>query len=531
MVRSIPRELKRKLQQGTISRRQFMQNTIAAGVTLSAATSFADRVEAATPKKGGTMRVGVGHGATSDILDPGIYENNFVISTSYAMNGFLTQVGVDGSLEPSVADSWEGSADASTWTFKIRKGVEFHNGKTVTADDVIASINHHRGEGSTSVAGPLLSAVTDVRADGTDTVVVELEAGNADFPFVLTDYHIPVQPAKDGKMDWQARVGCGAYSLQDWQPGIRAEFHRNTNHWTDEVGHVDVFELLALLDTNARTSALVSGDVDAIDKVDFKTAGLLGSRPGINIHSVTGTQHYTFPMRTDRGPYDNADVRRALKHIFKREELVEKILFGYGEVGNDHPIGSGQRYFNKDLPQTPYDPDKAKFFLKRAGVDSLALDLSAADAAFAGAVDAAVLIQNSAKAAGIDINVVREPNDGYWGEVWMNKDWCACYWGGRPIEDMMFSTAYETGAAWNDSFWSNERFDMLLREARAELDDNKRREMYYEMQAIVNDDGGVAVPMYAAYVFATKDNIGHGDQFASNWDMDGSRYMERWWMV
>lgn len=220
--------------------------------------------------------------------------------------------------------------------------------------------------------------------------------------------------------------------------------------------------------------------------------------------------------------------RLAMKHAINREELVEKILFGYGSVGNDHPIGPGQRFFNSELAQTPYDPDKAKFYLQQAGVDSVSVELSAADAAFAGAVDAAVLYQNSAKQAGIDITVKRAPNDGYWSDVWMKDPFSAVYWGGRPVEDAMFSLSYQTGAAWNDTFYSNARFDDLLLAARAELDDDKRREMYWEMQEILNQDGGQIVPMFASFIFATTNDVSVSESFSSHWDMDGERWMERW---
>ena len=208
--------------------------------------------------------------------------------------------------------------------------------------------------------------------------------------------------------------------------------------------------------------------------------------------------------------------------------MVDKILFGYGAVGNDHPIGQGQQFFNSELEQRTYDPDKAKFHLKEAGLDSLSVTLSAADAAFPGAVDAAVLFQQSAADAGINLEVNRVPNDGYWADVWMKDPFSAVYWGGRPVEDAMFSTAYAAGVAWNDTFWDNERFNKLLVEARAELDTDKRRTMYYEMQAIVNEDGGAIIPMFANYVFATGKDIAVSDSMASNWDMDGERWMERW---
>ena len=475
-----------QLRSKRLSRRGFMQQGLAAGVSVTALSLVADKVYAATPKKGGNLRVARGHGATTDVLDPGRIENGFTIGVALGgYQGYLTQIGAAGDLQPSLAESWEASSDAKTWTFKLRDGLEFHNGRTVTANDVIASINHHRGEGSTSAAAPLVSAITDMRADGDTVLEVVLEAGNADFPFILSDYHLAVMPAnEDGTMNWQDHVGCGSYRMNNWAPGISANMSRHANHWTDDVAHFDTVEILAIIDQNARTSALVSGDVDVIDRVDLKTAELLGRKPGVNLKTATGTLHYSFPMLCDTAPYDNNDVRLAVKYAINRQELVDKILFGYGELGNDHPIGSGQRFFNTELEQRDYDPDKARFHLKQAGLNSISLELFASDAAFAGAIDAAVLIQASAKGAGVDLKVTRSPNDGFWSDHWMKSPFITSYWSGRPVEDQMFSTTYQTGVSWNVSRWSHEQFDKLLVEARAELDDAKRRDMYFEMQKI-----------------------------------------------
>ncbi len=525
------KELTGGLKSQKISRRRFMQQGLAAGVSVSALTLAADRVYAATPKKGGHLRVARGHGASTDILDPGVIENGYTIGMALGgYQGYLTQIGAVGDLQPSLAESWEASGDAKTWTFKLRDGLEFHNGRTVKASDVIASINHHRAEASTSAAKPLVTPVADMKADGDTTVVFELEAGNADFPFILSDYHLAIMPAnEDGTMNWKDHIGCGSYKVDSFQPGINSTLSRHANHWTDEVAHFDTIEMLAIIDQNARTTALVSGDVHVIDRVDLKTAALLGRKPGVNLKTATGTLHYSFPMLCDTAPYDNNDVRLAVKYAINRQELVDKILFGYGEVGNDHPIGSGQRFFNTELEQRTYDPDKAKFHLKKAGIDNIALTLHASDAAFAGALDAAVLIQNSAKGAGIDLKVSREPNDGFWSDHWIKSPFITSYWSGRPVEDQMFSTTYQTGVSWNESRWSHEKFDRLLVEARAELDEVKRRDMYFEMQKILNEEGGSAIPMFASYVFGVADGVGLPDQVATNWDLDGERFMERWW--
>jgi len=250
----------------------------------------------------------------------------------------------------------------------------------------------------------------------------------------------------------------------------------------------------------------------------------------VRVEEETGFLHYTAPMNTTVAPFDNNDVRLALKYAVDREQLLEKILKGHGTLANDHPIAPSVPY-HADLEQRVYDPDKAKFHLKKAGLDRLEIDFSAADAAFAGAVDGAVLMKEHAAAAGIDINIVREPNDGYWSNVWMKKPWVACYWGGRPTQDWMFSQAYAEGANWNDTYWSHERFNKLLLAGRGELDASKRAEIYREMQQILRDEGGVVVWAFANYVYAMADKVQHGPDVAANWELDGGRYVERWWFA
>ncbi len=524
-------KLKRMLASGTIDRREFMGRALAAGATVALASTLASgTLKAATPKKGGHFRMGMGHGSTTDSLDPATFENGYIQVIGYGLRGHLTEVSNTGELIPDLAESWEATPDAKTWTFKVRQGVEFHNGKTLDAADVIASINHHRGKDSKSAAKPIVDPIVDIKADGKNTVVMTLEAGNADFPFIVSDYHLAMMPAKDDGVEWQSGVGTGGYVLQKYDAGVRTSLKRNPNYWKEGKANFDEIEALSIKDTAARTNALTTGEIDLGDRVDIKTVHLLKRRKGIKVEETSGTAHYTFAMRTDTPPFDNNDVRLALKYALDREALLQSVLRGHGVIGNDHPIGRSNRYHAGDLPQRTYDIDKAKFHLKKAGVSNLTVDLSAADAAFAGAVDAAVLYKEHAKKAGIEINVVREPNDGYWSDVWMKKAWCAVYWGGRATEDWMFSTAYAAGANWNDTFWSHDRFNKLLIEGRAELDDAKRREIYFEMQKIVRDEGGVVVPMFNNYVFAMSDKVQH-DEMAGNWDLDGNKAMERWWFA
>ena len=526
---TIEQELKTLASRRGITRRGFMERALALGATTALATTLADRAFA-MPKRGGRFRLGLGHGSTTDSLDPATFEQLYMQVVGSAARNNLMEVGQNGDLIPELAEGFDVSDDARTWKFDLRRGVEFHNGKTLDSNDVVASINHHRGADSKSAAKSLLDAIVDLKADGKNAVTIALKEGNADFPFILSDYHVAIMPANGDAVDWKSGVGTGAYVLERYEPGVRTTFKRNPNYFKTGYGHFDEVEVITIADVAARTNALTTGEIDAMDRVDLKTAHLLKRREGIKIAETSGTQHYTFTMRTDTPPFDDNDVRLALKYAIDREAILKTILRGHGALGNDHPIGLSNRYHASGLPQRAYDPDKARHHLKKAGAEGLSIDLSAADAAFAGAVDAAVLYKEHAAKAGIDINVVREPDDGYWANVWMKKPYCAVYWGGRPTEDWMFSTAYSADASWNDTFWKHDRFNELLLAARAELDEKKRRGMYEEMQAIVRDDGGVLIPMFANYVMGLSDKIGHG-QMAANWSMDGFKCTERWWFA
>ena len=515
---------------GAIDRRQFLGRAAAMGVAAGFSPLLsAKSVLAATPVRGGEMILGSRHGSTSDSLDPGLLTNGLQWTLAFARGATLSEIAADGAAVPSLASEWEASPDARIWTFKLRDGVEFHNGKTLAPEDVIASIDYHRTPDSKSFVKPFADQIVEMKRDG-DRVVVVLEGGNADFPAYLASPGFLILPSDEGRIDPVTEIGLGGYVLESYEPGVRATLNRFPNYWRDDRAFVDRVELLTIADATARTNAVLTGVVHAIDHADPKTVHLLGRADDVVLDEVAGPLHYTFPMLTKTPPFDDVEVRRALKHAIDREEMLSKILRGHGTIGNDHPIGPSYAYHAGDLEQTAYDPDRAKHHLKKAGLDGLKVELSAADAAFEGAVDAAQLFQSTAERAGISINVKREPDDGYWSEVWIKEPFCACYWGGYTTESQMFATGYAPGAAWNDTQWDDEHFNRLRLQAQAELDTSKRRDIYTEMQRILRDDGGAIVPFFANFVMARTPRLQHGE-LASDNTFDGQRIAERWWMT
>ena len=499
---------------------------LAAGLPLHALAQGA-------PKRGGRFRLGVSTANSGDSHDPATWGTSIISNMGLwgATYNDLMEIGPDNKVTPELAESVEASKDARTWTFKLRRGVTFSNCKSLDADDVIASFNHHRGAQSKSAAKGVVANIADIKADGKERVVFTLTNASADFPTSVTDYHLVIGAAKDGKVDWEPNVGTGGYSVASHQRGVKLMLKRNPNYWKSGRAWFDEVEMTNISDLAARMNAMVSGQVDAISRPDIKTMALLQRNKDIIVEETTGTQHYTIPMFTDVAPFNDNNVRLALKFALDRKAMVQTILRGHGRPGNDSPITPANTYYADSVKPRPYDPDKAKFHLKQAGLSTLKIDLSASDSAFVGAVDTAVMFKEHAAKAGIDINVVREPNDGYWTNVWTKKPFVMCFWAGRPTEDWMFSQVYAKGVPYNDTHWDNERFNKLLIEARSELDTAKRRTMYTEMQQLVADEGGVIVPMFANYITVRSTKVAHGPSIGSNFDVDGWKCAERWWFA
>lgn len=522
-----PSPLTQLLRDARLNRRGFITAASALGIATAVSLSPFAAIAAPAPKKGGTLKLGMSGGNTSDTLDPTLFSDWVPLNQAYMLMNGLIEIDEQNKATPELLERWEAKPGAAEWQFKVRQGVTFHNGKTLDADDIIYSINLHRGEKSRSAIRTQLASITalDKTADG--GISITLDNGNADLPYLLADYHLLVVP--NGFTDWSRPIGTGGFVFDHYEPGVRSLFKRNPNYWKPDRAWVDAVEVLVINDPTARTNALISGQVHAINRVDFKTVDFLKRSPAVKIVRSSGGQHFTFLMDCRVTPFNSNDVRLAIKHGIDREKILTTVLRGYGSVGNDHPIPKTDRFFNHELPQRAYDPDQAKFYLKQAGLDSLNLELSSSDAAFAGALDAAALFQGQAGKAGLQVSIKRQPADSYWDDVWMKAPFSMGYWGGRPTADQMFSTAYQSTAKWNDSHWKDDKFDALLLQARSLLDEGQRAQIYGELQSIVRDNGGAMIPLFGDYLDATSNKVG-GAQPHPMFNFMGGRLAERVWL-
>ncbi len=502
---------------GRMSRREFVGRTTALGVSAGLASAlFGKAAQAQEAKKGGVIRVGMQGGESTNSLDPALAASEVPFQVNMTWGEMLCDVKPDGTLDMRVAEEVSSSPDATEWKFKVRAGVEYQGGGTVTAEDVVATLKRHTDEKAQSGALGIVQGIADMKAEG-DMVTLKLNAANADLPYLMADYHLIIQPG-GGVDNPAAGIGAGPYAVVVNEPGVRHTFKKHPNYFDSTIGHADEVEILVINDNTARTAALQSGQVHMINRVDPKIVELLKGVPGVQIKAVAGRGHYVFIMHVNKAPFDNNDLRMALKYAINRQEMVDKILGGLGSRGNDFPINAAYPLFDETIPQREYDAALAAEYYKKSGHDGSPIVLRTAANLFAA----------SANAAGIPLQIQLEPDDGYWSNVWNVQPFIASYWGGRPVQDQMYSTAYLSTAEWNDTKFKNAKFDELLLAARGELDTAKRKGMYSEMAKILRDEGGLILPMFNDFVSGVSDVIGGWVDDPNGELMNGRAQVKTW---
>jgi peptide/nickel transport system substrate-binding protein len=480
---------------------------------------------ASVPKKGGHLRLGIDNASTTDRLDPAAYFEIYGFVVGAQLFNTLIELDESGGLRPSLAVSWAPRKGAAEWVFKLRKGVEFHNGKPLTVQDVIYSLNHHRGPNSKSAAKVYLESVVALKATASDELTITLNQGNADLPYLLTDVHFGIGP--DGG-DFDKGIGTGAFSLESFQPGVRTLTRRNPNYWDAERGHVDSVETIAYNDTTARIAALLSGKIHVVNRIEPRLFKRVSASDNVRVYRSKDSEIYTFPGLSNLPPFNNQDARLALKYALDRPQILKSVLANIGSIGNDQPIVPSNRYFAADLPAYPYDPEKAAFHWKKSGYAGK-LVLSVSDAGFSGAVDAAQLYQTTAQRAGIPLEIERVPADGYWENVWLKKPFVASNMSTRPTADAILSLFFLSGAAWNETAWKNDRFEALVRSARGELNEQKRRQMYHDIQVLIAEQGSEIVPVRSDGLDATLSKVG-GFTVVPGLALSGLKVAEKVWL-
>jgi len=452
----------------------------------------ASRALADTPKKGGRIKVAGISSSTSDTLDPAKQS----LSTDYVRCSMfysgLTMLDEHLAPQLALAESIE-SDKATVWTIKLRKDVLFHDGKPLTSADVVYSLTRHMDPAVGSKAKALAAQMTEIKATGPLEVTIRLASPNADLPVVLGTFHFLI--IKDGTTDFSTAVGTGPFKCKEFTPGVRSIGVRNEHYWRAEGPYLDEVEFIGIADNSARVNALLSGDVDLINSIDPRSSQQILDTKGFELFETNAGNYTDLIMRQDSAPGNNPDFALGMKYLLNRVQIKRAVFRGFATVANDQPVPPSNRYYAADIPQRIYDPEKAKFHLQKAGVLGSTLPLVCSTAA-SSSVDMAVVLQQSAKEAGLTIDVKQVPADGYWSNYWLKSPFVFGNINPRPTADILLSLLFASDAAWNESAWKHANFDQLLVAARGESDEAKRKQMYHDMQVMISETSGIGIPVF-----------------------------------
>ncbi|OUE24185.1 ABC transporter substrate-binding protein [Clavibacter michiganensis] len=458
-------------------------------------TTIPEAAATGTPVRGGRLRVARPAASAAETLDSA----SSLSAYEYlgALYNRLVRLDEQGETIPDLAEEWSASPDGVIWTFRLRRDVRFHDGTRFTAADAIASIQHVIDPATASPQGGVLGDMLDpgsMSAPDPHTLVFQLKTPNAEFPSLLTAYQCYIVPADAIGTIGRTGIGTGPFRLSSFQPAGSGSVEAFEDHFAGRPV-LDGIDFSSIQDTTARVNALLAGQIDLISQtnLDFATARVVSASSRATVARVENAQWYTIPMLATSAEFQDPLVRQAMKLAYDPEQVLATALQGTGTAGWDNPVPPSLAAF-VDVDRA-YDPEQAKALLQRAGVPGLrtTIHTSSYESVF---TPMAVAYRDQVKAAGIDLTVTNASSDSYYTEIWMQKPLMVSYWfTGRPI-DQLLNQIFRTGSSYNESAWSNPTFDALLDDARATMDDDRRRMLYQDAQRIVVEDSADMTPMF-----------------------------------
>ncbi len=479
------------------SRRDVLKLLAGAGLALAGASSIVTLAEAAVaarPRYGGRVRVATATSSIADTLDPAKLSNQTDYARSRMLYSCLTAF--DGQLtpQPALAERFE-SRDAKRWIFRLRRGVAFHDGRPLRAQDVVFSLMRHKDPATVSKAKVFADQIQSVRVSAPGEVEVLLHEPNADLPVILAMFWFAVVP--EGTRDFNRGIGTGPFRLKEFKRGLRSVMVRDRSYWRDGRPYVDEIEVSGLGDEGARVNALLSGGLDMVAAIDPRSVRRVEDSAGYRVFRQLSGQYSNLAMRQDMAPGRNRDFVRAIQLLFDRKRITGSVALGNAIVANDQPIHPSNRFWFAGLPQREADPDRARYHFRRSGLGSAPIPVVASPAANY-SVEMTLVLQQAASRIGMNLQLQRMPPDGYWSNHWGKS---AVGWGNvnaRPNADAVLTQFFKSDAGNNDAHWKDARFDALLLAARSELDEAKRKALYADMQVMIHEQGGVAIPLFIA---------------------------------
>jgi peptide/nickel transport system substrate-binding protein len=455
-------------------------------------------------------------------MDPAFQPTN---DDAYHLFGVYNRfLNVDDNLDPvpELATSWERSADGKQWTFKLQPGVKFHDGRDFGAKDVVYTFRRLIDPATASPAAALLTFLKPdgIKAIDPLTVQFTMDQPIADLPLLLTlKFNLIVPEGTTTEQLKTTGIGTGPFMQEQFEVGNPERIlKKNPNYWRAGLPKADCIHISTLSEATTALAAVKSGQADLLFNVAATSVPALKDDKNIRLLQSGAGTSYTFSMQIDTPPFDKPQVRQALKAVIDRQAMVNIVMLGFAEPGNDNPVPPawGSAYTH-DVP--PQNIEKAKQLLTEAGYpNGIDIDLFTSEG-IPGMVKFSEVFQQMAAQAGIRINLINNPADSYWDEIWLKRPFFASGWSIRPPAEGL-AVAYTKDAKWNETHWRRDDYDALLNQARTELDPAKRVALYQQAQKMLAEEGGVIVPFFQHQVAAIRANCDGYTTRAQNFNVN-----------
>lgn len=452
------------------------------------------------PKNGGTLRIAASGGGTQDSLDPNLAADDPAIIRVNNLYETLAKTNLDYQLENVLAESFEASQGGKVWTVRMRDGVTFHNGKPLTAEDLMASFVRVFSKTSPAVVAATLGFIDLSAMKKLDARTVQFTLKSPVGPFALLTSQVAIIPAD---FDPKTAIGTGPFKLESFTPGDRSMFSRNENYWR-RPAYLDSLETIDFADPTAGVNALLGGQVDMLSSVPTSQTKAVTAGGG-QLLLGDGGRPLLFDMNQAEAPFKDEKVRQAFRLIVDRKQMLAQAMAGYGTVGNDL-YSPWDPAYDSSIPQREQDIDQAKSLLKAAGAENLSVDLPTTPAV-SGMVEMCLVFKEQAKAAGVTINVKQVEPGSFWGDYFGKSKFQPDFLANLPY--LQTSGQYQLpGAPFNAANADDPEFVSLYNQAVAEQDDAKRTDIEHQMQKIQWDRGAYILPIHSKTIDAYATNVG-----------------------
>lgn len=487
-----------------ISRRDFIKGAAITGAAVSVPGLWSFSSRGQSDKN--IVRVGI---RPPNNVTPGLLGDSPGQVMASVHSDYLFRLrGEESERTPSLVEDYSYNEDRSEWSFKLREGVKFHHGTELTSKDLKYTVERIMDPDVGSPAKSLFSNVDKIEEEDRYTTKFYLTKTSPDFGLNFYDYNTSIVAHDFDYEEYgeQRPSGTGAFKIKEYSPGEKMILEKNHDYFLPDVPYVDELHFVIVPEDATKRLMLQSGDVDILTNIELSTFNQLEQQSDIKGEYAIGGAFAPLSMRTDKPPFDDNQVRLAMKYATDRRFMLESVLSGFGDLGHDTPIAPAYKWYT-DLGLREQNIERAKSLLAQAGHGSgLDVKLHYPSNVFP-CPDTALNLQQLAKPAGINLELEGATSDVYYSKYWKQANLKVAQWIHRENILGVLKQGYKSGASWNSAHYSNSKLDSEIEKASTTVEPEERQKHFTEIQRILREKGPAVIPFHQGIYGATHKDI------------------------